>query len=62
MVNSKDEGVTVEKLQFFRTRAGGTQEQYRGMQRNSVSSAHNLLVLGSNPSGPTNFNWSGPDT
>jgi hypothetical protein len=36
------------------SRIGSTQEQYRGTQRNLGSSAHNPLVLGSNPSGPTN--------
>ena len=48
----RDEEGSAVQLQFFRTRAGSTREQYRGTQRNLVSSAHNPLVLGSNPSGP----------
>jgi hypothetical protein len=44
------------------SRIGSTQEQYRGTQRNLGSSAHNPLVLGSNPSGPTNQTRSNPET
>jgi len=49
-----DEAGSIEQLQFFRTRVGSTPEQYMRYTGNLVSSAHNPLVLGSNPSGPTN--------
>lgn len=50
----RDEEGSPRELQFLRTRAGSTQEQFGGTQRNLLASAYDPLVLGSIPRGHIN--------